>query len=576
MGGRICYIAKDIQEKGDQMPLTEAQFKGPTAPLLRATIGQHLDEVAARDPDHPALVMPQQDIRWNYGTFVEEVNRLATGLLSLGIKPGDRLGIWSPNRFEWVITQFATAKIGAIMVCVNPAYRLYELEYALNIVECKAIISAHSFKTSMYLDMLYELAPELKSCEPGGLSSKKLPHLKTVIRMGQDKSPGMFNFPDVCDMGTATEADQLAQLHTRLKATDAINIQFTSGTTGMPKGATLTHTNILNNAYYAGQSMNLTKDDRLCIPVPMYHCFGMVLGTLVCVSHGATMVLPGEVFDPVQTLTVAAEEKCTALHGVPTMFIAELDLANFKDYDLRCLRTGIIAGSTCPIELMRRLIDDMDLTEIVIGYGQTECSPINTMTAIDDSLEARVTTVGVAHTNWEQKIISENGSTAGIGETGEVCSRGYGVMQGYWGDPERTAETIDKDGWLHSGDLGEMDKNGYVKITGRIKDMIIRGGENIYPREIEEYLYTHPAIQEVQVFGVPHAKYGEQVCAWVQVKEGKELTEDDIKEFCQGQITHFKIPQYIKLVDEFPMTVTGKMQKFVMRDETVKELASTA
>jgi fatty-acyl-CoA synthase len=453
---------------------------------------------------------------------------------------------------------------------------LYELEYALNRVECKAIISAPSFKTSLYLDMLAELAPELDECAPGELAAAKLPHLKIVIRMGDEMTSGMFNFDDVCDMGTPAETDRLQGLHDSLNAQDPINIQFTSGTTGQPKGATLNHTNILNNALYAGQSMNLSTDDRLCIPVPMYHCFGMVLGTLVCVAHGATMVLPGEVFEPEQTLRVAAEEKCTALHGVPTMFIAELDLATFADYDLSALRTGIIAGSTCPIELMRRLIDDMELTEIVIGYGQTECSPINTMTAIDDSLEARVTTVGVAHTNWEQKIMREDGSTAAVGETGEVCSRGYGVMQGYWGEPERTAETIDTEGWLHSGDLGEMDDKGYVKITGRIKDMIIRGGENIYPREIEEYLYNHPAIQEVQVFGVPDDKYGEQVCAWIQARDGHELTPENVKEYCQGQITHFKIPHHIRMVSEFPMTITGKMQKFVMRDEMAKELAIEA
>ena len=558
--------------EGDEMTLTEARFKGRSAPLLSATIGQHLDEVAARDPDHMALVIPHQNIRWTYFEFVKQVNRLATGLLRLGIEPGDRVGIWSPNRYEWVLTQFATAKIGAIMVCVNPAYRLYELEYALNKVGCKAIISAPSFKTSRYLDMLAELAPELQTSEPGALVSAKLPHLKTVIRMDDEISPGMFNFGDVCDSGTQVETDRLQELQSSLNAADPINIQFTSGTTGTPKGATLTHTNILNNAFYGGQSMHFSAADRLCIPVPMYHCFGMVLGTLVCVAHGATMVLPGEVFEPEQTLRVAAEEKCTALHGVPTMFIAELDLATFADYDLSALRTGIIAGSTCPAELMRRLIEDMELTEIVIGYGQTECSPINTMTAIEDSLEARVTTVGVAHTNWEQKIIREDGSTAAVGETGEVCSRGYGVMQGYWGDPERTAETIDTDGWLHSGDLGEMDGQGYVKITGRIKDMIIRGGENIYPREIEEYLYGHPHIQEVQVFGVPDDKYGELVCAWIQVKEGHELTPEIVKEYCRGQITHYKIPHHIKMVDEFPMTITGKMQKFVMRDETVKEL----
>ena len=348
------------------------------------------------------------------------------------------------------------------MVCVNPAYRLYELEYALNKVECKAIITAPSFKTSMYLNMLYELAPELNNCKAGELKSAKLPHLETIIRMDEEKSPGMFNFGEICEAGSSEDFDRLISLGESLKASDPINIQFTSGTTGMPKGATLTHTNILNNAYFGGQSMRLTPDDRLCIPVPLYHCFGMVLGTLICISQGATMVLPGEVFEPVQTLEVAAAEKCTALHGVPTMFIAELDLPDFKEYDLSALRTGIIAGSTCPIELMRRLIDDMELTEIVIGYGQTECSPINTMTSIDDSLEARVTTVGVAHANWELKIIRENGVTAAIDETGEVCSRGYGVMQGYWGDPERTAETIDSDGWLHSGDLGEMDENGYI------------------------------------------------------------------------------------------------------------------
>ena len=554
------------------MALTEARFKGRTAPMLTATIGQHLDDVAARNPDHMALVMPHQDIRWTYGEFVEQVDRLAKGLLQLGIGPGDRVGIWSPNRYEWVLTQFATAKIGAIMVCVNPAYRLYELEYALNKVECKAIITAPSFKTSMYLDMLFELAPELNDCEPGALVSAKLPYLQTVIRMGSKKSAGMFNFGAVCDLGVQVPAKKLEELGASLEASDAINIQFTSGTTGTPKGATLTHTNILNNAFYCGLSMHLTADDRLCIPVPMYHCFGMVLGTLVSVAHGATMVLPGEVFDAEQTLRVAAEEKCTALHGVPTMFNAELDLPTFAEYDLSALRTGIIAGSTCPIELMRRLIDEMELTEIVIGYGQTECSPINTMTAIEDSLEARVTTVGVAHTNWEQKIIRENGSTADLGETGEVCSRGYGVMQGYWGDPERTDETIDGEGWLHSGDLGEMDGNGYVKITGRIKDMIIRGGENIYPREIEEYLYQHPQIQEVQVFGVPDEKYGEQVCAWVQARDGCELTADDVREYCHGQITQFKIPRHIKMVQAYPMTITGKLQKFVMRDETIKEL----
>ena len=552
--------------------LTEAYAQGATAPLLTSTIGEHLDRIVAIDPDHPALIMPHQDIRWSYAQFAAEVGRLATGLLALGIEPGDRVGIWSPNRYEWVLTQFATAKLGAIMVCLNPAYRLYELEYALNKVGCRAIITAEAFKTSHYIAMLQELAPELEKCSPGALRSTKLPALEFVIRMGEGRTPGMLNFEEVCRLGGAAEQARLEVLVDEIDPASPVNIQFTSGTTGMPKGATLSHTNILNNAYFAGRTMNLSARDRLCIPVPMYHCFGMVLGTLLCVAHGATMVLPCEAFEPRVVLKAVQDEKCTALHGVPTMFIAELDTPDFSDFELGSLRTGIIAGSTCPIELMKRLIAEMDLKEIVIGYGQTECSPIDTMTAIDDPFEARVTTVGRAHTNWEIKICREDGSTAAVGETGEVCARGYGVMQGYWEDREKTAETIDPQGWLHSGDLGEMDEQGYVKITGRIKDMIIRGGENVYPREIEEFLYTHPDIQEVQVFGVPDARYGEQVAAWVQLRDGSQVSEEDIRAFCSGQITHFKIPKYIKLVNEFPMTVTGKMQKFVMREAYAEEL----
>ena len=431
----------------------EAIYTGVTGEQLDTTIGQHLDHVALSNPKHPALIIPHQGIRWSYEEFVAEVDRLATGLLTLGINRGDRVGIWSPNRYEWVVTQFATAKIGAIMVCINPAYRLFELEYALNKVGCRAVIAAESFKTSFYLKMLQELAPELAHCEPGRLKSKKLPTLEIIIRMGVQPSKGMFNFEQVCEMGGEEEASRLSAIVDLLKPDDAINIQFTSGTTGMPKGATLTHANILNNAYHAGKTMRFSSDDVLCIPVPMYHCFGMVLGTLVCVAHGATMVLPCEAFDPEPVLQAVQDEKCTALHGVPTMFIAELDLPTFKEFDLSTLRTGIIAGSTCPIELMKRLISDMELTEIVIGYGQTECSPLNSMTEIEDSFERRVTTVGRPHTNWEMKIVRENGALAAFGETGEVCSRGYGVMLGYWGDEEKTAGTIDSDGWLHSGDL---------------------------------------------------------------------------------------------------------------------------
>ncbi len=554
------------------MKITEAHALGANAELLTNTIGQHLDAVAARDPDQAALIMPHQNVRWSYGEFVEQVERLATGLLALGIEPGDRVGIWSPNRYEWVLTQFATAKIGAILVCINPAYRLYELEYALNQVQCKAIITAEHFKSSMYLNMLQELAPELSVCEAGELRAAKLPHLQIVVRMGEDITPGMLNFEQVCSLGEATHYDSLTRIGASLDPSSPINIQFTSGTTGLPKGATLSHTNILNNAFYTGHNMRFGHTDKLCIPVPLYHCFGMVLGTLLCVAHGATMVLPCEAFEPEAVLRAVEEERCTALHGVPTMFIAELDLPSFSSFNISSLRTGVIAGSTCPIELMKRLIDEMDLTDIVIGYGQTECSPINSMTAIDDSLEARVTTVGRPHTNWEMKILREDGEIADIGETGEVCARGYGVMIGYWGDEEKTRDAIDDDGWMHSGDLGEMDEHGYVKITGRIKDMIIRGGENVYPREIEEFLYTHPAIQEVQVFGVPDKKYGEQVAAWVQLRPGESTTEDEIAEFCNGKITHFKIPKHIKLVDGFPMTVTGKIQKFVMRDLYAEEL----
>ena len=554
------------------MTLTQAYAQGQTADPIETTIGQRLNEIAAAQPNHPGLIMPHQNIRWSYAEFLTEVDKLATGLLKLGLTKGDRVAIWSPNRYEWVLTQFATAKIGAIMVCINPAYRLYELEYALNKVSCKAIISAESFKTSYYLEMLQTLAPELQSCAPGELSAQKLPHLKHVIRMGSETTPGMHNFNAVCQLGGANEYAQLSTIETQLDANDAINIQFTSGTTGNPKGATLTHRNILNNAYFVGRNMQLSSADKLCIPVPLYHCFGMVMGTLCCISHGATMVLPCEAFEPQPVLQAVQDEQCTALHGVPTMFIAELDDPEFANYDVSSLRTGVIAGSTCPRELMKRLISDMDLNGIVIAYGQTECSPVDTMTEMDDPFEARVSTVGRPHTNWEIKICREDGSLANIGETGEVCARGYGVMLGYWEDPERTEQTIDPEGWLHSGDLGEMDAEGYVKITGRIKDMIIRGGENVYPREIEEFLYSHPDIQEVQVFGVPDAKYGEQVAAWVQVRDGSTLTPEEIGEYCAGQITHFKIPSYIKLVDDYPMTVTGKMQKFVMRDQYAEEL----
>lgn len=543
-----------------------------TTQIIYETIGGFFDRVAEKYPDSQALILRHQGVEWTYAELQRRVDQLAAGLLALGIVPGDRVGIWGPNSAEWVLTQLATAKLGAIMVCINPAYRLYELEYALNKVECKALITDESFKTSDYLGMLNTLAPELEYCEPGALASTKLPKLKHVIRMGSSSSAGMHNFDQICELATDADCAALVDLQTQLKPDDAINIQFTSGTTGNPKGATLSHCNILNNGYITGEAMRLTPADKLCIPVPLYHCFGMVLAVLACVSHGATMVFPGEAFDPQQTLQTVQDERCTALHGVPTMFITELDHPNFSSFDLSSLRTGIMAGAPCPIEVMKRVISEMHMRDILIAYGQTELSPINNITLPDDSLERRTETVGRAMPWVEIKVIDEAGHVVPVGEKGEICTRGYSVMQGYWNDPEKTAETIDAAGWLHSGDVATMDAYGYVRIVGRIKDMIIRGGENVYPREVEEFLYQHPAISEVQVFGIPDKKMGEEVCAWVQLNEGATLSADDIKAFCKDQITHFKIPRHIRFVSEYPMTVTGKIQKFVMRDEMLASL----
>ncbi len=557
----------------DNVPVGQSYLCGSAeAPLLYETIGECVDRIAATYPDREALVVRHQNIRWTFSEYAEQIDALARGLLSLGIAPGDRVGGWSPNRVEWCLTQFATAKIGAVMVCLNPAYRLYELEYALNKVACKAVITAPQFKTSEYLKMLQALAPELTNSEPGALQSEKLPHLTTVVRMGDEISPGMFNFADVCAMGGAAESARLADIAPTLSPDDAINIQFTSGTTGNPKGATLSHFNILNNGFQVGTGMRFTPEDRLCIPVPLYHCFGMVMGNLACMSHGACAVFPDEGFDPVSVLETVSEERCTALHGVPTMFVAETDLPNTAHYDLSSLRTGVMAGAPCPLELMHQVIDKLNMRDITIMYGQTETSPVNHMTSIDAPAEKRCGTVGKVGPYQEIKIVDEAGRVVPIGEKGELCCRGYSVMIGYWDEEERTRETIDAAGWLHSGDLAQMDEEGYVQIVGRIKDMIIRGGENVYPREVEEFLYTHPDIQEVQVFGVPDVKYGEIVCAWVQTRAGTQLSEDEVRAFCRDQITHFKVPSLIRFVDEFPMTVTGKIQKFRMRDVMVAEL----
>jgi fatty-acyl-CoA synthase len=553
--------------------LQTSYFRGADQPpLIESTIGDYFDRVAERFEDRAALVVPHQGVRWTWGEYREEIGKLATGLLALGIGPGDRVGIWSPNRAEWCLTQFATARIGAVLVCINPAYRVFELEYALTRSGCKAIVSAERFKSSHYLDMLRSLAPELGECPPGRLRAARLPQLAAVIRMGEQRSPGMLNFADVCGMGQPADWNRMREIQAGLDPHDVINIQFTSGTTGSPKGAALSHHNILNNANQVAAAMRLRETDRLCIPVPMYHCFGMVLGKLACVTRGACAIFPGEAFEAGAVLETVEAERCTALHGVPTMFIAELEHPDFARYDLTSLRTGIMAGAPCPVEVMKKVMSRMHMSEVLIAYGQTECSPVNHMTLADDPLEKRVETVGRAGPHLEVKIVDEEGRTVPIGGTGDICTRGYAVMHGYWNDPERTAETIDADGWLHSGDLGVMDEDGYVAVVGRLKDMIIRGGENIYPREIEEFLFTHPDIQDAKVIGIPDEKYGEEVCAWVQLRQGAALTEEDIRAFCKEHIAYFKVPRYIRLVDEFPMTVTGKVQKFRMREVMAAEL----
>jgi fatty-acyl-CoA synthase len=542
------------------------------APLSDATIGEFLGATATQFPDRLAVVFREQGIRWTWREFSDEVDVLAAGLLGLGIATGDRVGIWSPNRVEWLMTQFATARIGAILVNINPAYRLTELEYALNKSGCVALIAAPQFKTSMYLEMLRTVAPELEKSEPGELHAASLPQLRTVVRMGDTPTPGTLTFCELIEKGRVSlDPAALDARAAMLSAGDAINIQFTSGTTGHPKGATLTHRNVVNNARYIARAMRLTENDSLCIPVPLYHCFGMVLSVLACVSAGATMVFPAEAFDPGATLAAVSEERCTALHGVPTMFIAELDHPDFDRFDLTALRTGIMAGSPCPIETMKRVVARMHLSEITIAYGMTETSPVSFQSATTDPLDKRTSTVGRIQPHLEAKVVDAEGRTVPVGAIGELWTRGYSVMRGYWDDDARTREAI-QDGWMHTGDLATIDAEGYCNIVGRLKDMLIRGGENIYPREIEEFLFQHPKIQSVQVFGVPDAKYGEEVCAWVTLRPGEQMTEDELREYCQGRIAHYKVPRYMRFVDEMPMTVTGKVQKFVMRERMVEEL----
>jgi fatty-acyl-CoA synthase len=529
--------------------------------LIGETIGSFFDRTVDTYREREALVVRHQSIRWSWGELGRRVDDLAAGLLSLGLERGDRIGIWSPNNAEWTLTQFASAKAGLVLVNVNPAYRRAELEYAMNKVECKALILAPALKTSNYLEIASELA-----------KAGKLPHLKHVIRLGAEKTPGMLNFDDVAKAGGNAERMKLAELGPKLQFDDAINIQFTSGTTGHPKGATLSHHNILNNGFFVAEGLKFTPDDRLCVPVPLYHCFGMVMANLGCLTHGSTMVYPSEAFDPLATLQAVAEERCTALYGVPTMFIAQLDHPEFEKFDLKSLRTGIMAGSPCPIEVMKKVQSRMNMHEVTIAYGMTETSPVSTQCATDDPVERRVSTVGQVMPHVEIKIVDAEGRAVPRGETGEFCTRGYSVMKGYWNDADKTAEAIDEAGWMRTGDLATMDEEGYVNIVGRLKDMVIRGGENVYPREIEEFLYRHPKVQDVQVIGVPDKKYGEEICAWIKLHDGKAATAEEIREFCKGQIAHYKIPRYIEFVDAFPMTITGKIQKFVMREQTIGKL----
>ncbi len=540
-------------------------------PLLPLTVAALLQNTAAGRPNADALIVPHQGIKWSYQDLQKEVERYAAGFAALDLKPGDRIGIWAPNCWEWVVTQFASARAGLILVNINPAYRLGELSYALETTGCTALIATRQFKASNYVDMLKELIPELAETSSGHLESAKFPNLRLILLLGRKEEAGFMPFETIPDKANKKHLKQVEKLQDRLQFDDPINIQFTSGTTGTPKASTLTHHNIVNNAYFVGLQMKLSEADRMCIPVPMYHCFGMVLGTLCCVAHGSAMVFSSAGFDAAEVLRTVDAERCTVLHGVPTMFIAELEVPAFKDCKLTSLRTGIMAGAPCPVELMRRVMDEMHLTEITIAYGMTETGPVSFQTSVDDPVERRVSTVGQVLPHIEIKIVDKDGRVVPRGEAGELLTRGYCVMPYYWNDPDRTAKAIDEAHWIASGDVATIDGVGYCEIVGRIKDMLIRGGENIFPREIEEYIYQHPAVEQVEVIGVPDEKYGEQVCAWIKLREGSSATGEEIRAFCKGKIAHFKVPEYVRFVDEFPMTVTGKVQKYIMREKMIDE-----
>jgi fatty-acyl-CoA synthase len=542
-------------------------------PLLGLTIGDMFDRTASRYADNEALVSRHQNLRYTYRQLRDEVDRCARALMAVGVEKGERVGIWAPNCAEWTITQFATAKLGAILVNINPSYRLNELQYALRQSGCAWLVTAPRFKTSDYTGMIHELVPELAGSEAGALGSVAFPNLRGVVRLGDETSPGMLGWGALLAMADRVGVDELARRQRQQEFDDPINIQFTSGTTGYPKGATLSHHNILNNGYFTTELLGFTDRDRLLIPVPLYHCFGMVMGNLGCVTHGATMIYPSDGFDPTAVLEAAQAERATALYGVPTMFIAELNHPDFPKYDLSTLRTGIMAGSPCPVEVMKQVQAVMHMRDVAIAYGMTETSPVSTQTRIGAPLAKQVGTVGQVHPHVQTKIVDpQTGQVVPIGERGELCTRGYSVMLGYWDNDEATRTAIDAARWMHTGDLATMDDEGYVNIVGRIKDMIIRGGENVYPREIEEFLYSHPAVQDVQVIGVPDEKYGEEIMAWVKLREDQTATADEIRDYCRGKIAHYKIPRYVTFVDAFPMTVTGKVQKFLMREQSVKDL----
>jgi fatty-acyl-CoA synthase len=536
-------------------------------PLLYLTVDRVLQDAAARWPTRTALVVRHQGLRYSYGELTAAVERVARGLLTCGLVPGARVGIWSPNNAEWVVAMFAAARAGLVLVSINPAYRASELEFALRQSGCSALLLAASFKSSDYIGMLRSLVPELDNADSGRLASATLPLLRTLVQLSPANVCGFMSFADLQAAGDAADPAVLSQASQTLDPDVPYNIQFTSGTTGTPKGATLTHFNLVNNGYFVGEALRLTAADSICIPVPMYHCFGMVLGVLAAMTHGAAAVFPSNSFEPLAVLEAVEAERCTALHGVPTMFIAELEHPRFGDFDLSSLRTGIMAGAPCPVSIMRRVVDDMHMTEVTICYGMTETSPVSFQSTTDDPLEKRVSSVGRIHPHVQVKVVDQHGQVVPRGTPGELCTRGYSVMQGYWGEPERTREVLDAAGWMHTGDLAVLDSSGYCDIVGRVKDMIIRGGENISPREIEEYLYRHPAVLDVAVVGVPCRKYGEEVCACIRLKEGARATFEEIREFCAGHIAHYKIPRYVVFVDSFSLTVTGKVQKFIVREQ---------